>query len=221
MTSAPGPLWLDGIVPPLLVAFSAILLLWIRRQLSTLRGWHGDLAVTLCVVLVTASLELAMGRSPTYRHGPVRMWSGDINSDQNSQQVTDPYTFSHVIHGALFYGLTHVAMGPASFATRAIVALTIEGAWEAYENTDTVINRYRAATIANGYYGDTVLNSVADIVACLLGFVLASRLRWWWTVAWVVATEIVLAILIRDNLTLNVIMLIHPIDAIRRWQLGG
>ena len=213
---------LDGIVPPLLVGVSAILLFWIRRQVPSSKGdWRGDLAVALCIVLVTASVELAMGRSPMYRHGPVKMWSGDINSDQNSQQVTDPYTFSHVIHGALFYGLTHVAMGPASFGTRAIVALTIEGAWEAYENTDTVINRYRAATIALGYYGDTVLNSVADILACLLGFVLASRLRWWWTMSWVVATEILLAVTIRDNLTLNVIMLIRPIEAIRKWQMGA
>jgi len=213
---------LDGVVPPLLIALSAILLFWIRRQVPLLKGdWRADLAVALCIVLVTASLEVAMGRSPMYRHGPVRMWSGDINSDQNSQQITDPYTFSHVIHGALFYGLTHLAMGPASFGTRAVVALTIEGAWEAYENTDTVINRYRAGTIALGYYGDTVLNSIADIVACMLGFVLASRLRWWWTVSWVVATEILLAIAIRDNLTLNVIMLIRPIEAIRKWQMGA
>jgi hypothetical protein len=144
-----------------------------------------------------------------------------VNSDQNSQQVTDPYTFSHVIHGALFYGLTHVAMPGASIGARVIVAIAIEGAWEAYENTDTVINRYRTETIALGYYGDTVLNSVSDIIACLLGFWLASRLRWWWTVSWVVATEILLAIAIRDNLTLNVIMLIRPIEAIRKWQMGG
>jgi hypothetical protein len=126
-----------------------------------------------------------------------------------------------VIHGAIFYGLTHVAMGPASMGARVIVAVTIEGAWEAYENTDTVINRYRAATIALGYYGDSILNSMSDIVACLIGFVLASRLRWWWTVSWVVATEIVLAIAIRDNLTLNILMLIRPIEAIRKWQMGA
>ena len=213
---------LDGLVPPLLVTLSALVLFGVRRHFRPPKGdWRADAAVALGVVLVTALLELAMGRSPTYRHGPTRLWVGDVNSDQNSQQVTDPYTFSHVIHGALFYGITHVALAPASLGTRLIVALTMEGAWEAYENTDTVINRYRAATIALGYYGDTVLNSVADIAACLLGFVLASRLRWWWTVSWIVAIEILLAITIRDNLTLNIIMLIRPIEAIRRWQLGG
>jgi hypothetical protein len=90
-----------------------------------------------------------------------------------------------------------------------------------YENTDAVINRYRTATIALGYYGDSVTNSIVDIVACLIGFILAHRLPWRWTVAWVVVTEIVLAITIRDNLTLNIVMLIRPIEAIKRWQLGG
>ena len=111
---------------------------------------------------------------------------GDVNSDQSSQQIFDPYSFTHVIHGALFYGLTHAVMGPASLGARAAVALALESAWEVYENTDTVINRYRAATIALGYYGDSVTNSVADILACLLGFVLTRRLAWWWTVSWVV-----------------------------------
>ena len=214
---------LDGIVPPLLVAGAAALLSWAgRRYVPAGRSaWTRDVVIAVAIVGITATLELAMGRSPVYRHGPVRLWVGDVNSDQNSQQVTDPYTFSHVIHGAIFYGLTHLAMGPASTGARVIVAVTIEGAWEAYENTDTVINRYRAATIALGYYGDSILNSMSDIVACLIGFVLASRLRWWWTVSWVVATEIALAIAIRDNLTLNILMLIHPFDAIRRWQLGG
>lgn len=213
---------LDGIVPPALVVSAALVLLGIRRFLASRpSGVPATVAVVLGVVLVTAFLELAMGRSPTYRHGPLRLWVSDVNSDQNSQQLADAYTFSHLIHGALFYGITYVTMRRASFATRLIAALTLEGAWEAYENTDTVINRYRAATIALGYYGDSVLNSVADIVACLLGFGLASRTRWWWTVSWVVATEILLAIFIRDNLTLNVVMLIWPSEAIRRWQMGG
>ncbi|HEY7186953.1 MAG TPA: DUF2585 family protein [Vicinamibacterales bacterium] len=214
---------LDGIVLPLLVAVAAVVLSWAGRRYVQARNlaWIRDLAIALAIVGVTGSLQLAMGRSLVYSPGPVRLWVGDVNSDQNSQQVADPYTFTHVIHGALFYGLTHLVMGPASTGARMIVALAIESAWEAYENTDAVINRYRAATIALGYYGDSVLNSIADMVACLIGFVLASRLRWWWTVSWVVATEILLAIAIRDNLTLNILMLIHPFDAIRKWQMGA
>jgi hypothetical protein len=214
---------LDGLAPPLLVAAAAVLLSWagrrfVHRRRSVLAR---DLAIGLAIIGVTALLEAAMGRSPVYTRGPVRLWVGNVNSDENSQQIADPYTLSHVIHGAAFYGLTHVTMGPASVGARLIVALTIEGAWEAYENTDTVINRYRAATIALGYYGDSILNSMADIVACLLGFLLASRFRWWWTVSWVVATEVLLAIAIRDNLTLNILMLVWPIDAIRKWQMGA
>ena len=215
---------LDGIVPPLLVILAAALLLWCRSwYLKRHDGpdWRADVAVAIALVIVTATLEIGMGRSLAYRSGPVRLWVGDINSDQNSQQIFDPYSFTHVIHGALFYGLTHAVMGPASLGARAAVALALESAWEVYENTDTVINRYRAATIALGYYGDSVTNSVADILACLLGFVLTRRLAWWWTVSWVVATEIVLAVAIRDNLTLNIIMLIRPIEAIKLWQLGA
>jgi uncharacterized protein DUF2585 len=215
---------LDGIVPPLIVIVAAALLMWCRRwylRRHKGRDRKADVVAVIALIVITASLELRMGRSLAYAHGPVRLWVGDVNSDQNSQQIFDPYSFTHVIHGALFYGVTHVAMGPASIGARAVVAVAIESAWEAYENTDTVINRYRAATIALGYYGDSVTNSVADIVCCVIGFVLARRLAWWWTVSWVVVTEIVLAIAIHDNLTLNVIMLIRPIEAIKQWQLGG
>jgi hypothetical protein len=215
---------LDGIVPPLIVIAAVALLAWCRvwclRRYGD-RDRRVDVAVVIALVATTAALEIGMGRSLTYRNGPTRLWSGDVNSDQNSQQLLDPYSFTHVIHGALFYGVTHVAMGPASVGARAITALAIESAWEAYENTDTVINRYRAATIALGYYGDSVTNSVADIVCCLIGFLLARRFAWWVTVSWVVVTEIALAIAIRDNLTLNIVMLIRPIEAIKRWQLGG
>jgi hypothetical protein len=181
------------------------------------RQFHADFASAIAIVCVTALLEIAMGRTLTYRNGPIRLWVSEVHS----QQVSDWYTFSHVIHGALFYGITHLTMGPASLGLRAAVAAGIEATWESYENTDTVINRYRTATIALGYYGDSVVNSMSDILACMLGFLLASRLRWWWTVSWVVAAEVVVALVIRDNLTLNIIMLIWPIEAIKRWQSGA
>ncbi len=214
---------LNGVVPPLLIAGTAAVLLWCR-QLYVRRAaqpWRADLAVGLAIVCVTALLEISMGRTLTYKHGPIRPWVSEVTSDQNSQQISDWYTFSHIIHGALFYGATHLVMGPAPLALRAAVTVAIEATWESYENTDTVIDRYRAATIARGYYGDSVLNSMCDIMACMLGFLLASRLRWWWTLAWVVTAEVVVAMVIRDNLTLNIIMLIWPIDAIRRWQMGA
>ena len=213
---------LNGLVPPAITAAAAALLLWLR-QIYIRRGgrqFHADFAAALAIVCVTALFEIAMGRTLTYRNGPIRPWVSEVHSDQNSQQVSDWYTFSHIIHSALFYGVTHLTMGPASVGLRAVVAVAMEATWESYENTDTVINRYRAATIALGYYGDSVLNSMSDILACMLGFLLASRLRWWWTVSWVVAAEIAVALVIRDNLTLNIIMLIYPLAAIKAWQEG-
>ena len=184
------------------------------------RGLLGDLAIATAVVSLAIILEFTMGRSPTYQHGPVRLWSGDIRSDQNSQQIFDPYSFTHVVHGAAFYGVTRLAMRSAPMGLVAVVVVTLEAAWEVYENTDHVVNRYRAATISRGYYGDSVINSVADILACMAGFLLAWRRPALVTVGWVVAVELVLALSIRDNLTLNIVMLIHPIQAIKAWQMG-
>ena len=214
---------LDGIVPPLIVLVAAAVLLMLRRLYARKRenSFRADVTITIGLVALVAVLELSMGRPPAYRNGPVRLWVGDVNSDENSQQIFDPYSFTHVVHGALFYGLTHAVMSPATLGTRLAVAIALESAWEVYENTDAVINRYRTATIALGYYGDSVTNSIVDILACLIGFVLAHRLPWRFTLAWVVATEIILAMTIRDNLTLNIIMLIRPIEAIKQWQVGG
>jgi Protein of unknown function (DUF2585) len=214
---------LNGPAPPLLVAASAALLFWCRHRYVRRAGrrWQADFAVAIAVVCVTALLEISLGRTLTYRNGPVRPWASDVKSDQNSQQISDWYTFSHIIHGALFYGATHLAMPSASLGLRAAVAVAIEATWESYENTDMVINRYRSATIARGYYGDSVLNSMCDVLACVAGFALASRFRWWWTLSWIVAMELFVAAFIRDNLTLNIIMLIWPIEAIKRWQMGA
>lgn len=214
---------LDGLTPPLLV-LGVALVLYVARRLKV-RGSRGrvqrfDLLALVVLALLTGGLERAMGRPWTYRHGPVRLWSGNISSDQNSQQVSDPYTFTHITHGALFYGLTKVLLPSAALPTRLLATVALEGAWEAYENTDTVVNRYRAVTISLGYFGDSVLNSVCDIVACILGFWLTSRLPRRVTIAWVVAVEVVLAFWIRDNLTLNILMLVYPLDLVRSWQAG-
>ena len=211
---------LDGLVPPLVVVVSATVLAVCRRRLvgSRTPGWLGDFAVMAAIIAIAALLELAMGRPATYAKGPIRLWSGDIRSDQNSQQIADPYTVTHVVHGALFYGLTALLFR-APVGVRAITATTVEAAWEAYENTDQVINRYRTETISLGYYGDSIINSVADMLACVAGFFLTRRLPTRATVIWVVAAELILAFWIHDNLTLNILMLIRPVDAIRRWQM--
>jgi len=212
---------LDGYVPPLLVLGLAGLLLapfFLRRRTV---DWAAAVAIMLAVIAGAAVLERQMGRPVSYTKGPVRFWIADVLSDQNSQQVADPYSFTHVTHGALFYGMTVLALGPARPALRAAVAVALESAWEALENTNMVIDRYRAVTVSLGYYGDSVVNSIADVAACLIGFLLAWRLPTRVTIAWVVVVELVLAVWIRDNLTLNIVMLAFPIEAIRQWQMEG
>jgi hypothetical protein len=215
---------LDGVVPPLIVlGLALVLVAWRQgylrgRKSSTIQV---DVAIVCLIVCTTAFLEWRMGRPLTYRHGPVRFWSGNTRSDQNSQQVADPYTFTHVIHGAALYGLTRIALGPASMGLKAIAAVALESSWEAYENTDTVVDRYRKATVSVGYYGDSVINSAFDILASVLGLLLAAKLPRAATWSWVIAIEVLLAFWIRDNLTLNIVMLLHPFEFIRLWQLGA
>ena len=175
--------------------------------------------LAIVVILgVTATVELGLGRTPTYSHGPVRLWSGDTHGGQNSQQLFDPYSLTHVIHGVLFYALTRAVLGAAPVAARAVAATAIEATWELMENTDWVIDRYRSETIALDYHGDSVVNSVSDILSSLCGFLLAWRLPKRATVAGALLIEIALAFWIRDNLTLNVIMLVHRVPAIAAWQ---
>ena len=172
------------------------------------------------LVALAAAALLAMGRSATCPCGTIALWHGDVQSDQNSQQIADWYSLSHVVHGLLFYAALRVALPRWPARARLVVAVAIEAVWEVLENSPIIIDRYRSVTMAFGYSGDSVLNSVADIGCMMLGFTLARRLRWWGTAALVVLLELVALMAIRDNLTLNVIMLIAPNDAIRVWQAG-
>jgi hypothetical protein len=175
-------------------------------------------AVAFLMVVMAAAAELAMGRQVWGTGGVPGLWSGDIRSEHNSQFLSDPYTFTHVVHGVLLYALLIVALKHSPVTTRLVWAVGLESAWEVLENTSFIIDRYRAETISLNYYGDSVVNSVGDIGACIVGFLLASKLPRRATVATVVTLELLLAAWTRDNLTLNIIMLIHPIEAIRNWQ---
>ena len=171
------------------------------------------------MVALAAAAELAMGRKLWGIGGIPGFWSGDINSEHNSQFLFDPYTFTHISHGVLLYALATLLFRETPLSFRLLVVIGIEAAWEVFENTSFVIERYRAETISLNYYGDSVVNSVCDILACIAGFFLASRLPRAVTVAGTVGLEILLALWTRDNLTLNIIMLIHPSEKIRAWQL--
>ena len=186
---------------------------------KTLPPWICVLSVAGLMILAAAS-EFSMGRKPWGVGGTPGLWSGDIWSEHNSQYLADPYSFTHVTHGVVFYGLLSLASKTLPASTRLILAVGAESAWEVLENTDMVINRYRAETISLNYYGDSIVNSMADILACILGFVLASRFPRRVTVIGTIVLEIVLVLWIRDNLSLNILMLLRPSHAVRMWQLG-
>lgn len=183
-----------------------------------LRIPRGAAIAALLVALAVAAILVAMDRPPICQCGTIKLWHGDVHSSENSQHLSDWYTFSHVIHGFLFYAAAHFALRGRARGWGLPLAVAVEGFWEILENSPIIINRYRDATIALGYSGDSIVNSMADIGWMALGFVLASRLPAWATIALALAFELGTLALIRDNLTLNVLMLAWPIDAVRTWQ---
>ncbi len=178
--------------------------------------------VSLAILVAAAVILDLMGRPWFCEAGDLGIWSGDIYSRHNSQHFLDPYTFTHVLHGIGFYALLWLLVGRStSAATRAVVMVGLESLWEVIENTPTVIERYRDGTIALGYYGDSIVNSMGDILACASGYLIAFLIPAWASVVVVLVVETLLILWIHDSLIINIIMLIHPIEAIRTWQSPG
>jgi uncharacterized protein DUF2585 len=179
--------------------------------------------LALTVVLAGAALALhAMGRPWWCQAGDLVPWSLQVQSRHNSQHLVDAYSVTHAMHGLLFYWGLWLFLGRvAGPTTRVALALGIETTWELVENTNAMIERYRAATISLDYYGDSVLNSVADIVCFVVGYVAAASMPVWISVAAFAVAELLLLVWIRDSLLLNMLMLVHPVEAVKAWQLGG
>ena len=177
------------------------------------------LAIAALIALLAVVL-LAMGRVPWCTCGYIKLWHGVVESSGNSQHLADWYTFAHVIDGFGFYVALWLVGRAWPLPLRLTLATALAVAWEVIENTDFVIDHYRTATIALGYRGDSVVNSLGDTLACILGFALAARLPVWATIALAVTMEVVVGYVIRDNLTLNIVMLIYPFQAIKDWQLA-
>lgn len=188
----------------------------------TLTSRHRWSLAAIAVALLATALTLAaMGRIWVCSCGYVLPWAGDIWSSDNSQHLFDPYTFAHFVKGLAFFWLLAVTLKHVPVRWRLFIAVVIEAAWELIENSPPVIERFRAVTISLGYTGDTVINSMGDIAAMMLGFVVARRLGWWRSAALFVLVELALALTVRDGLILTIIMLTFPNDAIRAWQMGG
>jgi hypothetical protein len=175
----------------------------------------------LLILAATAAILLAMGRPPICTCGTVALWEPSAASPRTSQMLADWYSPSHLVHGFLFYAALWLIARHRSIERRFLVALLVEVAWEVTENTQQIIDRYREATAAIGYNGDSVINSLSDAAMMAVGFLAARRLPVWASVLAVLALELVPLVVIRDNLTLNVLMLLAPSDAILEWQSGA
>lgn len=182
-------------------------------------------AIALVLFLMFAAILFGMNRPPMCACGTVKLWHGIVQSSENSQHISDWYTLSHIIHGFLFFGAGHLLRRkwPRLFPLGVIVCLAIlvEGAWEVLENSSIIIDRYREVTMSFGYAGDSIINSVADIAWMIIGFFAASRLPWKVTLILAISFELFTAYVIRDNLTLNILMLSAPSGAVKEWQAAG
>ena len=186
-----------------------------RNRLTTV------ILVGALLIAVQALTLVAIGHPLICKCGFVTLWYGSPSGPQTSQQLADWYSFTHIEHGFLFYLLLWAIAPRMRFGTRLLFAMGIEIAWEIAENTPWVINRYRQSALAEGYFGDSVVNSLMDTVSMMTGAVIARLSPVWLSAGLVIGTELVLLFLIRDNLALNIVQLLHPMDWLSRWQAGG
>lgn len=179
------------------------------------------LSVAGAFVVLQALVLLWQGQPLICTCGTIKLWTGAVSGPENSQQLTDWYTYTHVVHGLGLYFLLWLIAPRLPVSARFALAVGLEASWEIIENTPFIIDRYRQSALAQGYVGDSVVNSVVDTLAGAFGFIIARSLPVWSTVVLMVAMELFVGYMIHDNLTLNIIQLVHPSDAISHWQQLG
>jgi uncharacterized protein DUF2585 len=190
------------------------------EQMMNKPSWKVVAVAVIAIMTFTAAVELWMGRLPFCKCGTIRLWAGDIWSNENSQQFADPYSFTHILHGVILYALIWSVAGKRlPVGVRLVAAVMLEAGWEMLENSSFIIERYRATTVSLGYYGDSIFNSMGDICFMMAGFALVYKLPVRVTAIGAVLVDLALLLWIRDSLALNIIMLIHPIAAIKAWQM--
>ena len=176
---------------------------------------------TITILILVGTIEFFNGRSLLGPDGKFGWWDGNVWGNENSQRVADAYSFSHIIHGILFYAFLWLVARKLPLKYRFLFALIIEAGWELLENSPLIINRYREATIALGYVGDSVLNSVCDVLMMAIGFLMARFSKIWISIVLIIIFELGCLFWVRDNLTLNVLMLVHPVESVKIWQSEG
>ena len=174
----------------------------------------------LAIVALMVFQLFYQGRLWWCRDDSYTLWSGAVLSRHNSQHLFDPYTFTHVLHGVLYFWIISLIFKRMPLIWRLWLAISVECAWEVLENTNLVIERYRAVTISLDYFGDSIANSLGDVLSCAVGFVIAQKLKLWWSLALFIVTESILLFWIHDSLLLNIVMLVYPIEAIKTWQMN-
>ncbi|MCR4267458.1 DUF2585 domain-containing protein [Nitratireductor sp. ZSWI3] len=179
------------------------------------------LSIIAAILAAQALFLAAMGHPAICDCGTVKLLYPDPSGPETSQHLTDWYTYSHILHGLIFYMLLWIIAPRMPVGLRLALAVGIEAAWEMAENTPMVINRYRQSALAEGYYGDSIVNSISDTFAAIFGFLVARLSPVWLSLALLVATEAIMAYMIRDNLTLNILQLLYPSEAVSNWQRGG
>ncbi|MSO70399.1 MAG: DUF2585 family protein [Alphaproteobacteria bacterium] len=185
------------------------------------RATLGLFLLIACAILGLQALTLLIMGQPFFcACGTLKLWHGLASSPETSQHLLDWYSLSHVIHGVIFYGLLWLAAPRRALGPRLILAVMAEGGWEILENTPFLIDRYRQSALAQGYFGDSIVNSLSDSLSMATGFAFAHKLPWWSSLALVLALEAFAGYMIRDNLSLNIIHLVAPNAALSRWQMG-